>query len=65
MTSGAWLALDVGGANLKFAVAADRGDPRLVASGSLPFALWEAPDALPERLREVERRAAAGSPPAP
>lgn len=55
MSSDAWLALDVGGANLKFAVAGGGAAPGLRASGSLPFALWRNPDGLEERLRETER----------
>lgn len=51
-----WLGLDVGGANLKYAVAEDRREPRLVTSGLLPFELWRDPAALPGRLREVDRR---------
>lgn len=64
MSPGAWLGLDVGGANLKFAVGVDRSAPRLLASGVEPFELWREPGALPGRLRDVERRARdAASPP--
>lgn len=56
MSSDGWLGLDVGGANLKYAVADDARSPRLVTSGLLPFELWRDPDALPGRLRKVARR---------
>jgi probable H4MPT-linked C1 transfer pathway protein len=56
MSRDGWLGLDVGGANLKYAVADDARSPRLVTSGLLPFELWRDPGALPARLRDVERR---------
>lgn len=68
---GATVGLDVGGANLKYALvggpdAAGRKRRRgsgdrasLLRTGSLPLALWREPDALPATLEEV-RRAVSG-----
>lgn len=49
------LALDIGGANLKAAVAAidANGTVGRIAARSLPFALWREPRALPQRLAEL------------
>lgn len=57
MSSSAWLGLDVGGANLKYAVAVGRRAPDVLASGTLPFPLWREPEALGEKLREAGARA--------
>lgn len=57
--SGTVVGLDVGGANLKYALVRDGADgpeARLVGSGLLPFALWEAPERLEARLGEVRER---------
>ena len=48
MTSPAWLALDVGGANLK---AAHSGGP----ARSVPFELWKRPEELAARLADLAR----------
>lgn len=59
--------LDVGGANLKFALAwraGDGADPRVEVAGSVPFPLWRRPAELPDRLARLRERLEAGTPPA-